>query len=519
MALDATSIAAAVAAGAKNVQFAVTAENVPHKIVIIANYDETTKTGITEFQLYQITSPEDAGDKFGFGFQAHRLAKWAYAGSEGVETWVLPVKFDVAGAQATGTLTFVGTITAAGTLHLYISGDYVPVTLAVGDDATAMATKTVAAVTANADLPVTAGNALGVVTFTAKDEGAETNNISLNLNLFLDQELPDGITTATIVAMSGGAGVMDLDSALDALGTGDDANEKFFTELIHGNGDATTGLDSVSTYNGIGNDFVGCWAKTVHRPFRSITGDVTAGSTGLTDAKALGNGRKLDRTNGQICVPGSPNHPSELAALTLGIMAKVNQNRAAEHMVGKVLPGIIPGALADRWTNEYDNRNDALKAGVSPTIVEDGAVKLQNVATFYHPDNVPVANNGYRSQVSISKLQNILYNQWLNFSQEKWLGNALVGSVANVSNSNDRQKAKDRQAVIGDLVALATQYESKAWIYTAAFTIEKLQKEAWRVSIRPGTTGFDIFYPIILSGEAGIFNNEIEFDVSIAVLG
>jgi phage tail sheath gpL-like len=519
MALDATSIAAAVAAGAKNVQFAVTAQNLPHKIVIIGGYDDVAKPDIVEYQLYQVTSPEDSGDKFGFGAQAHRLTKYSYLGSDGVETWVLPVAYESESTEATGTLTFVGTISTAGTLHLYISGEYVPVTLAVGDDATAMATKTVAAVTADADLPVTAGNVAGVVTFTSKDALESANDISLKLNLFLGQELPEGITSATIVDMAGGTGVMDLDTALAALGTGDDANEKFFTEVIHGNGDATVGLDSLSTYNGIGNDFVGCWANTVHRPFRSITGDVTAGSTGLTNAKALGNGRKLDRTNGQICVPGSPNHPNEIAALTMGLLAKVNQNRVAEHMVGKVLPGIIPGALADRWTNDYDNRNDALKAGVSPTIVEDGAVKLQNVATFYHPDNVPVANNGYRSQISISKLQNILYNQWLNFAQEKWLGNALVGSVANVSNTTDRQKAKDRQAVIGDLVALATQYESKAWIYTAAFTIEKLQAEPERVSIRPGTTGFDILFPVILSGEAGIFNNEIEFDTSIAVLG
>lgn len=519
MALDATSIAAANAVGAKNVQFAVTAQNLPHKIAIIANYDETVKTDIVEFQPYQITSPEDAGDKFGFGFQAHRLAKWAYTGSDGVETWVVPVKFDVAGAQATGTLTFVGTVTAAGTLHLYISGEYVPVTLAVDDDVTAQAAAVVAAVTADNTLPVTAGNVAGVVTFTAKDEGLETNNISLKLNLFLGQELPEGITSATIVDMSGGAGVMDIESALDALGTGDDANEKFFTEIIHGNGDAAAGLDSLSTYNGIGNDFVGCWGKLVHRPFRSLTGDVTAGSTGLTNAKALGNGRKLDRTNGQICVPGSPNHPGEIAALALGLMAKVNQNRVAEHMVGKVMPGIIPGELADRWTNDYDNRDDALKAGVSPTIVEDGAVKMQNVATFYHPANVPVENNGYRSQISVEKVRNMLYNVWLNFAQEKWLGNALVSSVSAVASTNDRQKAKDRQAVIGDLVALATQFEEKAWIYTAAFTIEKLQSEPERVSIRPGTTGFDILFPIILSGEAGIFNTEIEFDTSIAVLG
>lgn len=519
MPFDASSISAANVAGAKNVQFAVEALNLRHKIVIIANYDETNKTGVTEFLPFQVTSPEDAGDQLGFGFQAHRLTMFSERGAQGIETWIVPVKWDGGGAVATGTITMVGTILAAGPLHLYISGDYVPVVLPLGADETAMAAAIVAAIGANADLPVTAGNVAGVVTNTSKDKNTEANNISITFNQGQGQVFPEGVTSAVIVAMASGTGVMDLDSALAALGEGDDSNEKFFTEVIHGNGDASVGLDSLSTYNGIGNDFVGNYSKTVHRPFRSLTGDVVAGSSGLTDAKALGNARKLDRTNGQVSVPGSPNHPSEIAALTLGLMGKINQNRAAEHYDRVVLPGIIPGPLADRWTRDYDERNNALLAGISPTNPVDGAVQLTNVATFYHPASVPVTSNGYRSQRSISILQNILFNQHLNFAREKWKGNSLVASVSAVSNTIDRQKAKDRQAVIGDLIALANQYAGKAWIYTAAFTIDKLQKEPGRVSIRAGTTGFDILFPIILSGEAGIFNNEIEFDTSIAVLG
>jgi hypothetical protein len=92
-----------------------------------------------------------------------------------------------------------------------------------------------------------------------------------------------------------------------------------------------------------------------------------------------------------------------------------------------------------------------------------------------------------------------------------------VADTTRVTNTTDRQKARDVDSVIDDLVALARSFESHAWIYEAAFTIGKL-KEAGAVSIRAGGLGFDNVLSVIFSGEGGILDTTVEFDTSLAVL-
>jgi phage tail sheath gpL-like len=89
MPLSQSSLAAAVGAAVQNVQFQATALNLPRKILIIGTYDPSITSVVDEVPVL-ITSPEDAGTKFGFGFMIHRLAVQAFAGSQGVETWVIP---------------------------------------------------------------------------------------------------------------------------------------------------------------------------------------------------------------------------------------------------------------------------------------------------------------------------------------------------------------------------------------------------------------------------------------------
>jgi phage tail sheath gpL-like len=413
-----------------------------------------------------------------------------------------------------------------GTLYLRIAGEEVFVAVSKGMTETTLADAVTAAVTADTDLPVTAGNVAGVITFTSKDQNASVNDISLTLDYGQGEEPPDGLTSATFnnPTITGGAGVMDSDmkTALEtALGLGDASNTLHFTDLCHGFGDTEAVLDDISEYNGEGDTFQGCWAKTVARPMRSLCGDVVAGSSGFTAAKALGTARReLDRTNGQISVPGSPNHPNEIAAVAVGIMARINDNNPAEHLVGQVITGILPGALADDWcTQSYQNRDDALKSGNSPTRNVGGAVQFQNLATFYHPAAVQFDSNAYRSQISISKLQNILNSHFLNYERQEWKGNALVSDVAKVTNPVAKRKAKDSNNVLADEIALLKAWEKLAWIFEAEFSINLLTTEKdTRIVIRGGTTGWDVTLPLILSGEAATTNTTIEVDTSIAAL-
>jgi phage tail sheath gpL-like len=517
--LNATSLAAAVGTGVKNVQFQSGAANLPRKILVAATYNPA-KTAVVPLVPVQVLSPEDAGDRFGFGSMAHRLVVQAFRGGMGTPVFVLPQAEAGGAVVAAGSLDFTTSSgVGAGTIYLYIAGIPVAITVPASATPTAIAQLVVAAITADRNLPVSAavdGVTAGKVNLTAKSKGPWGNGISIDFNLGLGQALPTGVV-AVEVAMASGAGVPVMATALAALGTGDSANEAWFTDLVHGYGTDSTTLDAISTYVGAGNDFTGLYGKTIGRPMRALTGDTAAGSSGLAALIVISDARKTDRANGIISVPGSASHPAEIAAQTIGHMARINQDRVAQHYLGIQLIDIHTGAKADRWTSDYDNRDTAVKAGISPTRIQNGVVVLQNVVSFYRPDNVPVASNGYRSMRNIGIIQNMLFNIRLNFEQEKWQGISIVADVAKVSTTLDRQKARDVGSVIDDLVALARSFEGHAWIYEAAFTINKL-KESGAVTIRPGGLGFDNVLSVIFSGEGGILDTTVEFDTSLAVL-
>lgn len=516
--LTSNSLAAATASAVKNEQFTPTAQVLPRKIVITGSYDPS-KTLVVDDVPVQVFSPEDVGNQFGFGFMLHRLAIYAFTGSKGIETWVVPQSEAGGAVAAAGEIDFTGsTGVVAGTLSLYIAGELYAVNLTTAMTVEEIADAVVAVVNANTSSPVVAAKTAVTfeVTLTAKSKTEAGDDITIRFNQKTGEVTPTGITVV-ITAMTGGVGVATIQDALDGLGTGDGANEKFFTDFIHGNGQDTTSLDAIANYVGQGNTFIGLYDKLVHKPFRALNGDIVLGSGGLTALVALGDGRKLDRANGTIAAPDSPNHPSEIAALAMGAMARINNNLAEQNYVDVVLEGIIPGAIANRWTTEYNNRDTAVKAGISPTFVKNGVVVMQNVATYYHPDNVPVASNGYRSMRNISILQNILYNNFLNFDQEKWKGISIVSDKTFVTNVTSRAKARDVTDVIGDDIKLAQEYGANAWLYDVQFTKDSL-KEVGAVTVRVGGDGFVNNPKYILSGEGLIMDTTAIFDTSIAVL-
>lgn len=514
--LNSTSLAPAVGVSARNVQFASGADNLPRKIAVIGTYLSTVADQPYN-QPVLVLSPEDAGARAGFGSMLHRLVLQAFKGGMGVPVYMVPQLEAEASTAATGSVDFTASANVvAGTIHAYIAGIHVPVNVATGATAAAIATAVAAAITADKTLPVTAVAAAGVVDLTSKSAGPWGNDITIKFNLRDGQALPAGVSAAVTV-MSGGTGIPNINDALNGLGIGDGANEAWFTDVVHGYGQDATVLDAISAYVGAGNDTVGLYSKTVSRPFRALTGDTAAGTAGLTALTTLADGRKLDRANGVIPVPGSATHPAEIAAQAIGHMARINQDRAAQSFLGIPLIDVDPGAKADRWTNDYDARDLAVKSGVGITRIQNGVVTLQALVTFYHSDTIAPSSNGYRSMRNISIIQNMLNAVRVNFEQERWQGISIVADTAAVSNITDRQKARDVDAVTDDLVALANAFASRAWVFDASYTVNAL-KQPGSVSVRSGGTGFDCILPVILSGEGGILDTEIQFDTSLAVL-
>lgn len=514
--ITATDQAFGTFAGVKNVPQRISANAKPRKVLIVGSGDPSKD--FVENDPVIVTSDNDVGAKTGFGFSLHRIAKYFYANSGGIETWIINQPEDGSAVAATGDITFVGTITTAGTIYLYIANELISFGVSVDDDATAIGDACEAAINAFVDCPLTASNTAGVVALTAKSKGTYGNFVDISFNLESDQEFPAGLTSATVTDMSGGATDPDIQDALDALGTGDAQNEQDFTEIIYAYEASSTLLNKLSTWNGEGNTYVGNYSQVIGRPIRTLYADTTAGSGGYSALIAIADGRKSDRTNGVVAVPGSISHPQEISAAALGQMTTISAINPAQNYLDVALRGIRPGAVADRWTDTYANRSTAVNKGISPTLVKSGAVVLQNVCTFFHPDDLPLANNSFLSQRNIALKQNVLYSTLQRFDVDKWKGISIVTDATRVADPTASQKVRDIQMVISEFSGLYRDWYNLSWLFDDGYSIQKL-KESGNVSIRDSAfSGFDVRSQIIYSKEGGLFNVNIEDDVSIAVL-
>lgn len=514
--IDNTSLATAVGVGSKNVILALAGLNLTRKVAVVGTYDPS-KTSVVDETPVQILNEGDAGDRFGFGYMLHRQIKAVFEGNNGAgEVWAIPQSETGGAAASVGDITWVGTTTAAGTIYIRIGGKLYQVAIPSGSDIEAISDAVVAELNADADIPVVVATTAVtfVTTFTAKSKGPEGDNISITLNRDDGEELPAGVTSATIQAMgvvTPGTGIPDIDDALDGMGTGDDANEKFFTHLVHGYGLDTSTIDKVSAYVGEGNTFDGLYSKLITRPFMCLMADTDPGSSAYTALKVITDARLEDRANGILGVPDDDDIPIEIAARAVGKMAQISQANPAQNYAKQILATEGGSVSAQRWTKDYSIRDAAVKAGISPTRVISDTTYLQNVITFFRPASIPVANNAFSSMRSIAIIQDVGNFLRTVFESEAWTGISIVADKSLVTDFDAKQKARDLTDVQTQVNNIADFLASKSWSFDADFA-----KENSEISIRAASNGFDIDFKWKLSGEAQIYNIQSSFDINIA---
>ncbi|MDR0475549.1 MAG: hypothetical protein LBH43_17985 [Treponema sp.] len=522
--ISSSAMAAGVGAGVQNTVFKSEATVMPRKGLIIATPLPAYADKIPIGKPILVLSPEDVAARTGAGGMAHRLALAFFKGSRNsVPAYLLLEEEPQAAQPATGEIAITAEAQhGGGILALYLAGKAYKVPVVATDSEIEIGNKIEAAINTDLACPVAAVNANGTVALTSKSKGPWGNGITVAVNQRLaeDEALPLGVT-CSIIKMSGGMGLPDLAGDIEAgLGTGDSANEQNFTGVVDGYGNDSQILDAKSKYVGEGNDFVGLYSRTVARPFRSMVGDTKTGGEGLQAAIEFTNNRKNERCNGLCSRPGSLSHPQEIAAELLGYMEYMASDRAEASYIDGVLSGVDPGIAArdagQDWTTEYTNRDLAVRSGVSPLIVEGGAVKTQNVVSFYRPDNIPEISNMYRRMRDIAITQNVLFNLMKNFSSVKWKGFTVVKNKADVTKAVNRAKARDIDDVKDDDLALINSFMDMAWLYDTAFSIQKL-KEPTAVQVRPDGGGFNNSISLIYSGEGGILDTIVYVDTSIAV--
>ena len=170
-----------------------------------------------------IGSQAQADLAFGQGSELARMFKAFFANNFANEVWGLPLAELVGAATATGMVTVTAAPTAAGTLHLYVAGEHIPVNVATTDTVDAIGTAIEDAINAQVDLPVTANAIAGAVTLTSTFKSVNANEITVSLNYFGSrggEQTPPGlgITLPTTGFLTGGTGAPDFDDAIMNLG-------------------------------------------------------------------------------------------------------------------------------------------------------------------------------------------------------------------------------------------------------------------------------------------------------------
>ena len=533
MPITSTSLASGVGAGVFNVQFTPVANDIPRNIVIIGTFNPALAGSVTVETIYGPYS--NAGQValvFGAGWMVHRLALGVFAGlgSGGANVWVIPQS--ETGTLATSASTVIsGPATAAGTLNFYIDNIKYACPVASGDSATTIGTNLAALVAADPNCPVTGNAVTGTFSLTAKSKGPAGNAIPIAYNIQAGDSLPAGVT-ATVVPLASGTGVPVIANALNALGTGNNANNlpngQWMTDLVHGYlatatvmatpvQDQTT-LTAIGTYCGLAsaNPPTGCYDHLVGKPFRCINGDTTnSASVPAALITLCATTNVNDRCDALLCVPGSRTHPCEIAAIATGVINARTAQAALRPYAEMVLPGVEVGPTG-MWTGDYGNRDTAVKAGISPTVARGGYVVLQNIVTFYAANTgVASTSNIYREFVNLVKTANMIWSLISTFRGTKWQGCAIVADTSRVTDAVAKQYARSTSDVIDELIGLAKAWEGKGWIYSSAFTIAAL-KVAGAVTVRTGGDGFINQIPAILSGVLNIIDSTINADISLA---
>lgn len=309
------------------------------------------------------------------------------------EVWILPLADNVAGTQAEGEIAVTGPATGAGTLNLYIAGQRVQVAVASGDSATEIGDAIEAAVNANTSLPVTADNAAGTVTLTARHKGLVGNDITIIENYLSSlggETRPAGVGIA-ITAMSGGTTAPDMATALANLA------DESFDYIIHPYTD-TTSLNALQDYLG---DVAGTWswAKQLYG------GGFSARRGSVADLQTFGDARN-DQHMSVLGFDGIPNAVYEVAAAYGAQAAKSLSIDPARPLQTLPLLGILAPQVADRFS--LTERNTLLFTGVATSYVESGTVRIERAVTTYQQNTFGQPDPSYLDVETLFTLATVL---------------------------------------------------------------------------------------------------------------
>lgn len=323
----------------------------------------------------RVTSAAAAVGYFGRGSMLAGMIAAAKQANPYSDLWAVALDDNGAGAAATGTITFTGSPTEAGTLKLYIGGQRLQVGVAAGEAVATSAANTAAAINAALDLPVTASSALGVVTLTARHKGECGNGVDVRLNYYQGEATPKGMAVA-IAAMSGGTGNPNVATAIAALG-----GDQYYTIV--------SPWTDTSNVAALETELATRWG-----PMAQKTGHAFHGLSGSHGTLTTYGAARNSPHSTFIGAYQSPTPPYLWAAVLGAVCEYHGAIDPARPFQTLELPGLLAPQVSARFTRE--ERNLLLKDGISTFLVgQDGKVYIERVITTYQTNAFGVEDLSY----------------------------------------------------------------------------------------------------------------------------
>ena len=344
----------------------------PHRVLVIgtklAAGSQAVETPVV------ITREDEADALFGAGSKLAAMCRIFRKVNRRIELTAIALAEDVAGVQATNTITFTGPATAAGTIALLVGGVPVRVAVAQGNTATQIAAAAVAAIGLLTRVPVTAASAAGVVTNTCRWKGATGNALSVFHNYYDGEKTPAGVTVA-VTAFAGGTTDPDIANAITVMGP-----KQYHTVI--------TPYTDTANMNALKIALEARWGPTQLNEgvsFAAFRGNYSTTQT-------FGNARN-SKTEHVIGTGLSPTPPWVWAANHAGVDSLVTD--PAEPRTGNLLTQVLPPLPTARFTE--DEQGLLLIDGVSTYTVSDaGDVAVQQAFTTYQVNELNIADISFR---------------------------------------------------------------------------------------------------------------------------
>lgn len=371
--------------------------NLPQIIAVFGEANTANQAGLTTAKV-EVTSADEAGRLFGYGSNIHAqiriLRPLSGDGVGGIPTIVFPQITDVAATSTTRTWTITGTATANATHKIFVNGrsslDFqnYSYSVVVGDTPALIAAKFRDAINSVLSAPCTATSTLGVITISSKWKGITSSELNISVDFGSNAA---GVSYSETGSVNG-SGDVNLAASLALFG------DDWITTVTNPYGESK--LLDFENFNGIPDvtNPTGRWSGLIFKPFMSFFGSVLSSKTTLS--AITNNASRISQVTNVLCPsPNSKGFTWESVANCLVLFSRIMQDSPHLDVNNKAYPDMpIPNDGNIGEMSSYDNRDFLIKKGCSTVILENGAYKIQDFVTTYHPTGeIPLQYNYARN--------------------------------------------------------------------------------------------------------------------------